>query len=130
VHFLREQLEQCETQPLTECKKVIEAKGEFQKVPLDPRVPDKTICIGTEASQQDQAKLLSFLDKNNDVFAWLTSDLVGVNKDVIEHRLQVSPNARPKRTEASQNGGRKSASSKGQGVKITRRRFHQRSDLS
>jgi hypothetical protein len=96
VHFLREQLEQCETQPPVECKKVIEADGEFQKVLLDPRVLDKNICIGTKASQHEQAELLNFLDKNNDVFAWLTSDLVGVNRDVIEHRLQVNTNARPK----------------------------------
>jgi hypothetical protein len=47
VHFMREQSEQYETQPSAECKKVIEAEGEFQKVPLDPRVPNKTICIGT-----------------------------------------------------------------------------------
>jgi hypothetical protein len=64
---------------------------------LDPRVPNKTICIGTEASQEEQTKLLSFLDKNNDVFAWSTLDLVGVSRDVIEHRLQVSPSARPKK---------------------------------
>jgi hypothetical protein len=85
MHFLREQPEQHETQPLTECRKFIEAKGEFKKVPLDPRVSDKTVCISTEANQQDQAELLSFLNKNSDVFAWLTSDLVGVNIDVIEH---------------------------------------------
>jgi hypothetical protein len=64
---------------------------------LDPRVSDKTVCINTEANQQDQAELLSFLDKNSDVFAWSTSDLVGVNRDVIEHRLQVSLNAKPKK---------------------------------
>jgi hypothetical protein len=97
VHFLREQSEQGESQPLTECKNVIEAEGEFQKVPLDPRVPDRIVCIGIEASQQEQAELLSFLDKNHDVFAWSTSDLVGVSRDVIEHQLQVSPNVRPKK---------------------------------
>jgi hypothetical protein len=80
-----------------ECKKAIEAEGEFKKVPLDPRVPDKTRCIGTEASQQEQAKLLAFLDKNNDFFIWSTSDLVAVSKDIIEHQLQVSPSARPKK---------------------------------
>jgi hypothetical protein len=83
VHFLQEQPEQHETQPLIECRKFIEADGEFKKVPFDPRVSDKTVCIGTEANQQDQAELLSFLDKNSDVFAWSTSDLVGVNRDVI-----------------------------------------------
>jgi hypothetical protein len=64
---------------------------------MDPRVPDKTVCIGTEANQQDQAELLSFLDKNSNMFVWSTSDLVGVNRVVIEHRLQVSPNAKPKK---------------------------------
>jgi hypothetical protein len=87
VHFLREQQGQYEAQPPIECKKFIEAEGEFKKVPLDPRVPDKIVCIGTEANQQDQEELLSFLDKNNDVFVWSTSDLVGVNRDLIEHRL-------------------------------------------
>jgi hypothetical protein len=67
---------------------------------LDPRDHDRTIYIGTEASHREQAELLVFLDKNNDVFAWSTSDLVGVRRDVIEHRLQVSPSARPKKAEA------------------------------
>jgi hypothetical protein len=97
IHFMWEQSEQYKTQPLAECKKVIEAEGEFQKVPLDPRVPDKIVCSGTKASQQEQTEILSFLDKNNDVFAWSTSDLVGVSRDVIEYRLQVSPNAKPKK---------------------------------
>jgi hypothetical protein len=78
---------QHEAQPPIECRKFIEAKGEFKKVPLDPRVPDKKVCIDTEANQQDQEELLSFLDKNNNVFAWSTSNLVGVSRDVIEHRL-------------------------------------------
>jgi hypothetical protein len=77
--------------------KAIEAEGEFKKVPLDPRVLDRTVCIGAEASQQEQVELLAFLDKNSDIFLWPTSDLVGVNKDIIEHRLQVSPSARPKK---------------------------------
>jgi hypothetical protein len=42
-------------------------------------------------------KLLSFLDKNSDVFAWSTLNLMGVSRYVIEHRLQVSPSARPKK---------------------------------
>jgi hypothetical protein len=51
---------------LVECKKAIKLVGEFKKVLLDPRVPDRTICIGVEASQQEQAELLAFLDKNSD----------------------------------------------------------------
>jgi hypothetical protein len=39
---------------------------------------------------------LQFLDKNNDVFAWSTSELIGVSRQVIEHKLQLNPNAKPK----------------------------------
>jgi hypothetical protein len=31
------------------------------------------------------------------MFAWSTSDLVGVNRDVIEHQLQVRTNTKPKK---------------------------------
>jgi hypothetical protein len=65
-------------------------------VALDPRVPDITVCIGAEMSPEEQVKLLQFLDKNNDVFASSTSDLIGVSRQVIEHKLQVNPNAKPK----------------------------------
>jgi hypothetical protein len=55
------------------------------------------VCIGAEAIQQEQAELLAFLDKNNDVFLWSTSDLAGVSRDIIEHHLQVSPSVKPKK---------------------------------
>jgi hypothetical protein len=42
-------------------------------------------------------ELLAFLDENSDVFAWSTSDVVGVSRDVVEHRLQVSLTARPRK---------------------------------
>jgi hypothetical protein len=104
VHFLLEEPEQHITfashhkaEAPAEGKKAIEAEGEFKKVPLDPIVPDKTVCIDAEASQQEQGELLPFLNKNSDAFVWSTSYLVGVGRDVIEHRLQVSPSARPKK---------------------------------
>jgi hypothetical protein len=46
---------------------------------------------------QKKGELLAFLDKNSDVFVWSTSDLIGVSRDVIEHKLQVNPNAQPKK---------------------------------
>jgi hypothetical protein len=66
-------------------------------VALNPRVPGKAVYIDTKMSPQEQAELLQFLDKNSDVFAWSTSNLVGVSKDVIEHKLQVNPHAKPKK---------------------------------
>jgi ubiquitin len=108
VHFTREESEQhntstryCKEEALVQYKKAIEAEGEFKKIPLDPSVPDRTVCIGTKVSQQEQAELLAFLDKNNDVFAWSTSDLVGVSIDVIKHQPQVNPSAKPKKQKLS-----------------------------
>jgi hypothetical protein len=104
VHFLREDIEQHEqVQSLSkqeasaELKKAIEAEGDFKKVALDPRVPDRAVCLSTEMSLQEQVELLQFLDKNNNVFAWYTSDLVGVSREVIEHKLHVNPNAKPRK---------------------------------
>jgi hypothetical protein len=36
-------------------------------------------------------------DKNSDIFVWSTSNLVGVSRDIIEHRLQVNPNVKPRK---------------------------------
>jgi hypothetical protein len=40
---------------------------------------------------------LAFLDKNSDASTWSTSDLVGVSREVIEHMLQVNPNAKSRK---------------------------------
>jgi hypothetical protein len=37
----------------TEYKKAIETDDEFRKVPLDPRVPDRAVCISTETCQEE-----------------------------------------------------------------------------
>jgi hypothetical protein len=60
-------------------------------------VPDKAICLGTDTSPEELMNLLALLDKNNDVFAWPISNLIGVSRDINEHRLQVSPNAKPRK---------------------------------
>jgi hypothetical protein len=87
VHFLREDADQHQqAQPFpkqeisVELKKVIKAEGNFSKVALDPRIPDRTTCISAEMGPEEQAELLQFLNKNSYVFAWSSSNLVGVNR--------------------------------------------------
>ena len=41
--------------------------------------------------------MLEFLRKNQDVFAWSSSDLHGANGDIIEHPLDINPTIRPKK---------------------------------
>jgi hypothetical protein len=102
VHFLREDTEQHDqAQPRSkqgtsaEFKKTIRAEGDFRRVALDPRVPDRVVRVGTGMNQQVQMELMQFLDMNSDVFAWSTSDLVGVSSEVIEHKLPANPRAKP-----------------------------------
>jgi hypothetical protein len=80
-----------------EFKKAIEAEGDIKRVALNPRIPNKVVYIGTEMSPQEQVELQQFLDKNSDVFAWSTSDLMGVSREVIEHKWQVNPHTKPKK---------------------------------
>jgi hypothetical protein len=61
------------------------------------RVPDKTVMISQDLTSREETELLSFLDKNSDVFTWKTSELTGVSRDIIEHKLQVNPSAKPKK---------------------------------
>jgi hypothetical protein len=65
----------------------IEPECETKRGPLDPRVPDIMVMISQNLTSNEETELLSFLDKNNDVFAWQTSNLMGVSRDIIEHRL-------------------------------------------
>jgi hypothetical protein len=103
VHFLREETEHQQTkwptnkEAPTKFKKAIEAEGDFLKVALDPRLPDRDICLGTKIGPEEQAELLAFLNKNSDIFTWSTSDLIGVSREIIEHKLQVDPNVKPKK---------------------------------
>jgi hypothetical protein len=75
----------------------IEPECKTRKVLLDPRVPDKVVMISQDLSSNKEAELLSFLDRNSDVFAWQTSNLTGVSRDIIEHKLQANPTARPRK---------------------------------
>jgi hypothetical protein len=66
-------------------------------VPLDPLVTDRIVIIGSELPQEEEEKLIEFLCSNKNVFAWLSSDLGGVNRDIIEHKLDIYPSFRPKK---------------------------------
>jgi hypothetical protein len=55
------------------------------------------VCIRAEISPHEQVELLQFLDKNSDIFALSTFNLIGVSREVIEHKLQVNTNVKPKK---------------------------------
>ena len=53
------------------------------------------VIIGKGLEEAEEARLIQFLRNNQDVFAWSSSDLRGVSREVIEHELRVNPKAKP-----------------------------------
>jgi hypothetical protein len=53
--------------------------------------------ISQDLSLEKEIELLSFLDMNSDVFAWHTSDLIGVSRSIIQHKRQVNPCTKPRK---------------------------------
>jgi hypothetical protein len=60
-------------------------------------MPKQTVVISEDLTSQDEEKLISYLYRNKDVFAWSALDLVRVSRTVIEHSLGINPLVRPKK---------------------------------
>ena len=62
-----------------------------KKVPLCKDVPDRTVTIGKGLEMTEEARLIQFLQNNQDIFAWSSLDLRGVSREIMEHELRVDP---------------------------------------
>jgi len=60
-------------------------------------LPDRQVTISAALEPEEECKLLEFLNKNKDVFAWSANDLRGVSRDIIEHKLDIDPKIKPKK---------------------------------
>ncbi|KAJ8470571.1 hypothetical protein OPV22_024914 [Ensete ventricosum] len=56
---------------------------------------DKLVKVGSELAESQQVQLIDFLRKNDDVFAWTPNDMSGVDPEIAQHYLNISPDARP-----------------------------------
>lgn len=57
--------------------------------------PTRTIRVDRLLPLEDRDRLLTFLWANSDVFAWSTSDMIGISSEVITHKLNIDPKYRP-----------------------------------
>ena len=69
----------------------------MKKVPLDKHLPDRQVTISAALEPEEEHKLLEFLNKKKDVFAWSASDLRGVSRDIIKHKLNIDPKIKPRK---------------------------------
>nr|GFC22500.1 reverse transcriptase domain-containing protein [Tanacetum cinerariifolium] len=59
--------------------------------------PDQEVVIGGSLSDKGRTELCSVLKKNLDIFAWQPSDMTGVPRSVVEHRLNIQEGYSPVR---------------------------------
>jgi hypothetical protein len=60
-------------------------------------IAEQKVLLGSQLSEEREKTLTRFLFNNKDVFAWSANNLCGVNRDVIEHSLNVDPSFRPRK---------------------------------
>ena len=58
--------------------------------------PDKKFVIGAKITKEAKRRLL-FLHNNKDIFDWSPKNLQGVSREIIQHTLNIDPNAKPKK---------------------------------
>jgi hypothetical protein len=60
-------------------------------------IAEQKVLLGSQLSNKQERTFLRFLFNNKDVFSWSANDLCGVNRDIIEHSLNVDPAFRPRK---------------------------------
>jgi ribonuclease HI len=60
-------------------------------------VAEQKVLLGSQLSEEQEKTLIRFLFNNKDVFAWSANNLCGINRDVIDHSLNVDPSFRPRK---------------------------------
>ena len=67
----------------------------LEDIPLDKSNPEKFTRIGTSIEEETKQDLDQFLRKSIDVFEWSHEDMLGIDPNVITHRLNVYPSSKP-----------------------------------
>ncbi|XP_013639584.1 PREDICTED: uncharacterized protein LOC106344824 [Brassica oleracea var. oleracea] len=75
--------------------KIYPQKEEIHEVPIDGADPSKVVRIGAYLSDDLQSLIISFLKENASTFAWVTSDMKGIDPAITSHELNVDPTFKP-----------------------------------
>lgn len=70
-----------------------EPQEDIIQVAIDPTDSSKSVKISSGLSTEDQNRLVEFLSANIDIFAWCTTDMSGIDPEIICHRLAIKPDA-------------------------------------
>ncbi|KAK0593489.1 hypothetical protein LWI29_037564 [Acer saccharum] len=68
---------------------------ELDEVSIDPDQPDHKVFIGSRLLDDIRKQLVEFLKERCNSFAWSHEDMIGIDPEVMVHRLQVDPDHQP-----------------------------------
>ena len=66
-----------------------------QEVEVIPGDPSKVLKIGLALLAVEKTKITTFLRENQDVFTWKHEDILEIDREVIQHRLNVNLECKP-----------------------------------
>lgn len=64
---------------------------DLSPIPLELGEPDKVTYIGASLVEPPKGMLVTFLQGNNEVFAWTEVDMPGIDPQLITHKLNLDP---------------------------------------
>ncbi|GKF74850.1 hypothetical protein Tco_0224294, partial [Tanacetum coccineum] len=76
---------------------VNKVKEERIKVAINPEHPKQTVMIGSNHTEKTRSKLCNLLQRSIDIFAWTSTDIMGVPRQIAEHKLNVRKGCQPAR---------------------------------
>ena len=65
---------------------------DLKEVQLEEADPTKVVKVGKHLETTIKKELVEFLRRNQEVFAWLQKDMVGIDPTVISHVLNIDKN--------------------------------------
>ena len=68
---------------------------ELDEVSISKEFPEHKVQIGSKLTPELRAKLIEFLIRHHDSFAWSHKDMTGIDPNTVMHKLQVDPNFSP-----------------------------------
>ena len=73
----------------------IDALEDLKEIQVDSDHHDRVVKIGTYMEPEVRNELIEFLKGHKITFAWSTDEIIGVDPNVISHKLNVDPTYRP-----------------------------------
>ena len=89
--------EQFQMMNIEEIRVVAEPTKALENISLDEDNHERSTRVGADLEEKTKKDLIHFLRKNIDVFACIHEDMLGINPNVITHRLNVYPSSKPVR---------------------------------